>query len=85
MVTFACREIRGGGLIKFFYSYFILAPCESREDFFRTMGTVPDVRFFVFSEKRTRGLRAHREGMGEARKMIWDFIFTRAKINKFLV
>lgn len=34
MVTFASREIRGGGLIKFFYSYFILAACESREDFF---------------------------------------------------
>lgn len=33
MVTFASREIRGGGLIKFFYSYFILAACESREDF----------------------------------------------------
>ncbi len=38
MVTFACREIRGGGLIKFFYSYFILAACESREDFFAQWG-----------------------------------------------
>ena len=33
MVTFACREIREGGLIKFFIAKFILATCESREDF----------------------------------------------------
>jgi hypothetical protein len=40
---------------------------------------------FLFSEKRTRELRAHREGIGDAREMIWEFIFTRAKINKNLV
>ena len=34
MVTFASREIRGGGLIKFFIAKFILATCESREDIF---------------------------------------------------
>jgi len=36
MVTFASREIRGGGLIKFFIAKFILATCESREDIFCT-------------------------------------------------
>ena len=41
MVTFASREIRGGGLIKFFYSYFILAACESREDFCKNVKMQP--------------------------------------------
>ena len=38
MVTFACREICEGGLIKFFIAKFILATCESREDFFAQWG-----------------------------------------------
>ena len=45
MVTFACREIREGGLIKFFIAKFILATCESREDFL----------FFRFAFLRTIG------------------------------
>ena len=73
MVTFACREIREGGLIKFLSLRFVLAACESRED------------FLCFSEKRTRDLRAHRVGIEEARKSVWDFIFTRGKFNNYLV
>lgn len=60
MVTFACREIREGGLIKFFIAKFILATCESREDFFvfsfyflayYRVGTLKNLRYSCNSQK----------------------------------
>jgi hypothetical protein len=60
MVTFACREIREGGLIKFFIAKFILATCESREDFFvfsfyflayYRVGTLKKLRYSCNSQK----------------------------------